>query len=72
MMIIDKWRENELRVREMGKLAREEARKAGVPSYYRDRAFGEGIVREMPDGSRQLIGAVSDEEIVKAAFGNDA
>ena len=56
MMLLDKWRENEDRVRQAGTIALKQAREAGVPAYYRDPSLGEGVVKEMPDGNRVLIG----------------
>lgn len=68
-MIVEKWRENEAKVKRAGALAVEAARKAGVPAYYRDAELGSGIVKEMPDGTRHLIQVVCDEDIVKETFG---
>jgi hypothetical protein len=69
MMILQKWHENASRVLQAGGVERAEARSEGVPTYFRDPVLGDGIVRESPDGSRDLIGAVSEEEIVRSAFG---
>jgi hypothetical protein len=67
-MLIEKWLENQHRVKLAGKMAVESARKAGVPAYYRDRVLG-GIVKEMPDGRRQLIEIDGDRDIVKETLG---
>ena len=55
MMLLDKWRQNGERVRQAGVLALEQAKAASVPAYFRDAAFGEGIVKQMPDGSRLMV-----------------
>lgn len=67
-MIVEKWRENEARVRRAGVLAVEAARKAGVPAYYRDASLGSGIVKEMPDGTRHMIEVVGDQDIIVETF----
>jgi hypothetical protein len=41
---------------------------AGVPVYYLDNALGEGIVKEMPDGTRHLIEVRDGNEIVLQTF----
>ena len=67
MMLLDKWRQNEDRVRQAGTIAIEQARKTGVPAYYRDLSLGDGIVKEMPDGSRVLLGEADEEECISGA-----
>jgi hypothetical protein len=67
-MIIEQWRRNEARVRQAGRIAIEEARRAGAPAYYHDPKAG-GIVREMPDGSRQLVAVVGGQDIVMQELG---
>ncbi|MBB3175547.1 hypothetical protein FHR90_003403 [Endobacter medicaginis] len=61
MTILDRWRQNEGRVRQAGKLALEQARAAGVPAYYRDPGIGAGIIRQMPDGSRSVVSVAANE-----------
>ena len=68
-MIIEKWRANESKIKRSGPLAIEAARKAGVPAYYRDLELGEGIVKEMPDGSRHLVEIVDGKDLVRKTFG---
>lgn len=64
-MILEKLKQNREQVRKMGALAVESARKAGVPAYYRLRGSNSGeIVREMPDGKRQVVLLSSGSEIV--------
>jgi hypothetical protein len=54
-MIIERWYRNEGKVRQAGRSPIEEARRAGAPAYYPDLKAG-GIVSEMPDDSRQVVG----------------
>lgn len=68
-MIIDKWRENEAKVKRAGMLAVDAARRAGVPAYYRDATLGSGIVKEMPDGTRHMIKVVGDQDMIVETFG---
>lgn len=69
MMLMEKWRENESRVRLMGVEAISRAKAAGVPSYYMDPFVGDGIIKEMPDGSRVLLDSTVDEETVLKTLG---
>lgn len=62
-MIIEQWRRNEAKVRQADRIAIEEARRAGSPAYYHYSGAG-GIVREMPDGSRQLVEVIGGRDIV--------
>lgn len=59
-MLLDKWRKNKDRVRQAGAIARERARTAGGPAYYRDASIGDGLVKEMPDGRRVLVDEADD------------
>lgn len=67
-MIIEQWRKNEVKVREAGRIAVNEARSVGAPAYYHDPKAG-GMVREMPDGSRQLIDVVDGQDVVRLELG---
>lgn len=64
MMIFDKARENAEAIRRGGLDAIEECRLAGVPAYYMDAGLCTGIVREMPDGSRQHVKLVDGADVV--------
>ena len=55
MMIFDKARENAEAIKQGGARAIEEAKRVGVPAYYLDPSLGEGIIKELPDGTRQRI-----------------
>ena len=68
-MIVEKWHQNEASVLRAGELAVDAARKAGVPAYYTDPSIGEGIVKELPDGTRQLVRVDGDRDIVLGTFG---
>ena len=69
MMLLDKWRENETRVRQMGVEAIAQARAAGVPADYMDADVGDEIIKEMPDGTRFLLDPTEDEEKVLKTLG---
>lgn len=69
MMLFDKLRENAKAIAQMGAVARERARAAGVPSYYTDPSLGDGIVKEMPDGTRHIIRPVDRDDVVVESFG---
>lgn len=68
MMLFEKARENEAAIRQMGTRAIAAARKAGVPAYYLDPSLGEGIIKEMPDGTRHRLKA-GDANTVVESFG---
>ena len=55
MVLFDKVHQNAEALRQVGERALADARKAGVPVYYMDDAFGDDIVREFPDGHRERI-----------------
>ncbi len=44
-------------IRSIGTEARAEARALGVPSYYIDPAVGDGIIEELPDGTKRPLKA---------------
>jgi hypothetical protein len=69
MMLLDKWQRNQARVRQAGLLALEQAKQAGVAAYYRDPSAGDGLVKELPDGSRVLVDVTGQEERVTAILG---
>ena len=55
MILFDKVRQNAEALRQVGESALADAKKAGVPVYYMDDAFGNDIIREFPDGYRERI-----------------
>ncbi|MGY2050766.1 hypothetical protein [Methylobacterium sp. JK268] len=69
MMLFDKARENAAAIRQVGNRAIAEARKAGVPAFYMDPSLGEGIIKEMPDGTRHRLIAVEGKDVVVESFG---
>jgi hypothetical protein len=68
MMLFEKARENEAAIRQMGARAIAAARKAGVAAYYLDPSLGEGLIKEMPDGTRHRLKA-GDSNTVVESFG---
>jgi hypothetical protein len=62
-------RENAEAIRQVGTRALEEARQAGVPAYYMDPSLGEGVVREMPDGTRERIERRDGRDVVVETYG---
>ena len=68
MKLFDKVRENADAIRQVGTVARERARAAGVPSYYMDPSLGEGIIKEMPDGTRHRIESSDGGDVVVESF----
>ncbi|GEP07569.1 hypothetical protein [Methylobacterium oxalidis] len=68
MMLFEKARENAAAIRQLGERAIAEARRAGVPAFT-DPSLGEGIIREMPDGTRHRLVRVGDEDVVVESFG---
>jgi len=71
MMIFEKARENAKAMEDMGRRAIEESRKLGAPAYYVDPAFGDGIIKELPDGTRQRVERIEGREIVIETLGSD-
>lgn len=69
MILFEKSRENADAIRMMGKQAIAEARRMGLPAHYVDPALGEGIIRELPDGTRQRLQRVNGVRIVVETFG---
>ncbi len=69
MLLFDKNKENAEAIRRVGERAVEEAKKLGGPCHYMDPALCDGIIRKMPDGTRQHVELQDGEEIVVATFG---
>ena len=44
-------------------------RKAGVPAFCMDPCLSEGIIEEMPDGTRHRLAKVGEEDVVVESFG---
>jgi hypothetical protein len=61
-------RENAEAIKQVGARALEEARQAGVPAYYMDPALGPGIVREMPDGTRERIERRQGRDVIVETY----
>lgn len=69
MVLFERIRENADAIRQVGGRAVREARNLGVPAHYVDPALGDGIIREMPDGTRQRVDLNDGEEVVVETFG---
>ena len=57
---------------EMGQRAIAESKALGVPAYYMDPTLGAGIIKELPDGTRQRVERTEGNEIVLETFGPSA
>ncbi len=66
MMLFEKARENEEAIRQVGARAIAAAHRSGVPAYYMEPALGEGIIKEMPDGSRHRLKAGGADEVIES------
>lgn len=55
-------------IRTAGGRAAAEMQRAGVAVYYMDDAVSDGIIRELPDGTRQKVEIGDDEDIVLATL----
>ncbi|GJD37185.1 hypothetical protein [Methylobacterium aerolatum] len=66
MMLFEQVRKNESAVRQVGARAIDAARRAGVAAYYMDPSLGEGIIKEMPDGSRHRLKPGTTDEVVES------
>lgn len=64
MILFDKLRQNAEAIRHTGIDAIAEARRLGVSSHYIDPTVGAGIVRELPDGTRQRLEHRNGEAVV--------
>lgn len=55
-VVLETLRQNTEAIRQVGRRAQDEARRAGVPVCYIDRsAYGDDIIREYPDGRRERM-----------------
>jgi hypothetical protein len=67
-MLLDILHQDEESIAQAGPKVIRKALEAGVPVYYIDRALGDGIVKEMPDGTRHLIEVDDGNEIILQTF----
>jgi hypothetical protein len=67
-MLLHLLHQSEERIAQAGPKAIKKALEAGVAVYYFDKALGDGIVREMPDGTRHLIELSNGIEVVLQKF----
>ena len=68
-MLLDILRQDEELIAQAGPKVIKKALEAGVAAYYLDNTLGEGIIKEMPDGTRHLIDLRDGEEIILQTFG---
>ena len=62
----------ELKKAEIARMGEEEiaeAKRAGVPAVYMDAALGPGLIREMPDGTRERFESRDGHIVVLERFG---
>lgn len=69
MMLFEKARENAAAIRQLGAHALEDARRAGVAAFYIDPSLGDGIIKQMPDGTRHRLVRVGEADVVVESFG---
>lgn len=62
-------RENAEAISQVGVRALEEAKHAGVPAYYMDPSLGDGIIRELPDGTRERVERRNGWDVVTETYG---
>ena len=72
MMIFERARENAKAMAQMGQRAIAESKALGVPAYYVDPALGAGIIKELPDGTRQRVERIEGKEIALETLGPSA
>ena len=68
MVLFDALRDHADAIRQVGERAAEEARRLGVPCHYMDATISAGIIRELPDGSRQRVELRDGREVVVGTF----
>jgi hypothetical protein len=61
MVLFDKAREKKEALETLGLRALESAHRVGSPAYYMDPDYGDQIVREFPDGRRELVDGHTDK-----------
>jgi hypothetical protein len=71
-MIFERARENAKAMAQMGQRAIAESKALGVPAYYVDPTLGAGIIKELPDGTRQRVERIEGKEIVLETLGPSA
>jgi predicted aldo/keto reductase-like oxidoreductase len=47
-----------------GERAIKRAKQAGAPVYYMDPSLGDGIIKELPDGTKQRVEVYADHDVV--------
>ena len=69
MTLFDLFDANMDALKTLGSRAVAEARRDGVAAYYMDPALGAGLVRELPDGTRERLERAGGEFVVVARYG---
>jgi hypothetical protein len=69
VILFEKLHENAGAIRRVGECAVAEAKRLGVSSHYMDPSLCDGIIREMPDGTRQHVVLKDKVEVVIETFG---
>ena len=64
MLLADWLRQDPDALRQVGVRALADAKRAGVPVYYMEPAFGEDIIWEFPDGPRERMVAGDDNIVI--------
>jgi predicted Fe-Mo cluster-binding NifX family protein len=67
-MLFDKVNQHANEIREAGPNAIKVAKAAGVAVYYADDSLGDGLIKEMPDGTRYRVKIENGEDIVLDSF----
>lgn len=68
-MLLENATKYEQAIRTAGQRAMQQAKRAGAPVYYMDPAISDGIIRELPDGTRQVVAIGEGEDIVIKTLG---
>lgn len=63
-MLLENATKYEEAIRTAGRRAMLRAKLVGAPVYYMDPAISDGIIRELPDGSRQVVEIGQGEDTV--------
>ena len=63
-MLLENATKYEGAINSAGERAMRRAKRAGAPVYYMDVTIADGIIRELPDGSRQRVEIRDGEDVV--------
>lgn len=68
-MLLDTIEKNAIALRAAGREAIARAKRMGVAVYYEDASLGDGIIRELPDGTLQRVRIEGEHEILLETVG---